>query len=122
VAGLAEAMTLAARCGLDLSLMGEAILASPVASSLIQRKVPLIVGGDFAPAFPLKHMHKDLGLMVDTGHEVMAPLPVTGGMHELFTAARACGYGDQDFAAVFLQLMEMAGLSSKPGPGAPVGG
>jgi 3-hydroxyisobutyrate dehydrogenase-like beta-hydroxyacid dehydrogenase len=122
VAGLAEAMTLAARSGLDLARVGEAILASPVASSLIQRKVPLIVNGDFAAAFPLKHMHKDLGLMLDTGHDILAPLPVTGGMHELFTAARACGHGDQDFAAVFLQLMEMAGLSSKPGSRGPVGG
>ncbi len=112
VAGLAEAMTLGAKAGIDLGLLGEAVLASPVASALVQRKVPLIVSRDFPAAFPLKHMHKDLGLMIDTGHEILAPLPVTSEVHELFSAARACGHADQDFAAVFLQLMEMAGLSS----------
>jgi len=115
VAGLAEAMALGAKSGLDLDLLGQAILASPVASTLVQRKVPLIVGRDFAAAFPLKHMHKDLGLMIDTGHELGVPLPVTGEVHELFTAAKACGHGDQDFAAVFLQLLQMAGLSTNPG-------
>jgi len=115
VVGLAEAMSLGAKSGLDLDLLGQAILDSPVASMLVQRKVPAIVRRDFAPAFPLKHMHKDLGLMIDTGHEKGVPLPVTGEVHELFTAAKACGHGDQDFAAVFLQLLKMAGLSSEPG-------
>lgn len=115
MASLAEAMTLGAKSGLDLALLGEAVLASPVASVLVQRKVPLVVSGQFPPAFPLKHMHKDLGLMIDSGHEIMAPLPVTAEVHELFTAARACGHADEDFAAVFLQLMKVAGLSSNPG-------
>jgi 3-hydroxyisobutyrate dehydrogenase-like beta-hydroxyacid dehydrogenase len=115
MASLAEAMTLAARSGLDLALLGEAILSSPAASALVQRKVPLIVGRDFSPAFPLKHMHKDLGLMLETGHEILAPLPLTAQVHELFTSAKAGGHSDEDFAAVFLQLMDMAGLSSNPG-------
>jgi 3-hydroxyisobutyrate dehydrogenase-like beta-hydroxyacid dehydrogenase len=115
VAGLAEAMALGEKSGLHLGLLGQAILDSPVASMLVQRKVPLMVQKDFAQAFPLKHMHKDLGLMVETGHERGVSLPVTGAMHEVFTAAKACGHGEQDFAAVFVQLLTMAGLRSQPG-------
>lgn len=110
VAGLAEAMALGAKSDLDLGLLGQAILDSPVASMLVQRKVPLMVQKEFAPAFPLKHMHKDLGLMIETGHERGISLPVTGEVHELFTSAKACGHGEEDFAAVFLQLLTMAGL------------
>lgn len=109
VAGLAEAMALGAKSGLHLGLLGQAVLDSPVASALVQRKVPLMVQKEFAPAFPLKHMHKDLGLMIETGHERGVSLPVTGVMHEVFTSARACGHGEKDFAAVFLQLLTMSG-------------
>jgi len=110
VASLAEAMELAAKGGLDLELVGQAILASPVASKLVERKIGPIVGNDFSPAFPLKHMHKDLGLMVGTAHSLGAVLPVTASVHQLFAAAKARGHGDEDFAAVFCQLAEMAGL------------
>ena len=110
VAGLAEAMSLAAKGGLDLEQVGRAILASPVASVLVQRKIGNMVGNDFPAAFPLKHMHKDLGLMVGTAHALGAALPVTASIHQLFSAARARGYGEEDFAAVFRMLAEMAGL------------
>jgi 3-hydroxyisobutyrate dehydrogenase-like beta-hydroxyacid dehydrogenase len=110
VAGLAEAMALGAKSALDLGLLGQAVLDSPVASALVQRKVPLMVQRDYAPAFPLKHMHKDLGLMIETGHEAGVSLPVTGVMHEVFTSAKACGHEEQDFAAVFLQLLTMSGM------------
>jgi 3-hydroxyisobutyrate dehydrogenase-like beta-hydroxyacid dehydrogenase len=110
VASLAEAMELAAKGGLNLGLLGQAIGASPVASKLVERKIGNMVGNDFSPAFPLRHMHKDLGLMVGTAHSLGAVLPVTASVHQLFSAARARGHGDEDFSAVFRQLAEMAGL------------
>ncbi len=110
VAGLAEAMCLADKGGLELGQLGQAILASPVASLLVQRKIGNMVAQDFPAAFPLKHMHKDLGLMVGTAHTLGAALPVTASIHQLFTAARARGYGEEDFAAVFRVLADMAGL------------
>ena len=107
---LAEAMTLAVRGGIEAQKMAEVILASNVSSELIQRKVGSIVSGNFAPAFPLRHMHKDLGLMIDTGHAMMVPLPATAAIHELFTTAMARGRGDQDFMAIYGLLAELAGL------------
>jgi 3-hydroxyisobutyrate dehydrogenase-like beta-hydroxyacid dehydrogenase len=106
---LAEAMCLARGGGVDLEKMGEVIAAAPVASDLIRRKIVSIVGDNYAPSFPLKHMHKDLGLMVATGHALGVPLPATGAIHETFTAARSRGFGDLDAAAVFCLLAELAG-------------
>jgi 3-hydroxyisobutyrate dehydrogenase len=110
VASLAEAMVLAAKGGLDLALMAKAICASPVASMLVQRKVGSMVANDFPAAFPLRHMHKDLGLMVGTSHAIGAPMPATASIHQLYTAARARGLGEEDFAAIFRLLVEMAGM------------
>jgi 3-hydroxyisobutyrate dehydrogenase-like beta-hydroxyacid dehydrogenase len=112
VASLAEAMALAAKSGIELSMMREIILASGVVSNLIQRKADNIVQGDFAPAFSLKHMSKDLGLMMDTAHDKQVSLPVTAAIHQLFVAAQASGYGDEDASAVYRLLAALAGMKS----------
>lgn len=106
---LGEAMALASSGGLDLQKVAEVIVSTPVASDLIKRKIQNIVGDNYAPAFPLKHLHKDLGLMLETGHALGVPLPATGAIHETYTAARSRGYGDMDSMAVFCLLAELAG-------------
>ncbi len=110
VASLAEAMVLAAKGGLDNSVMAEIIRGAAVASPLVDRKLGNILDGRYPAAFPLKHMHKDVGLIVDQAHASGTPLPLTGSAHQLFTAARARGLGEEDLSAVFKLLAEMAGL------------
>ncbi|HET7009688.1 MAG TPA: NAD(P)-dependent oxidoreductase [Anaerolineales bacterium] len=111
---LAEAMALAGSAGVDLGKLSEVIQATAVSSDLIRRKIANILGDNYAPAFPLKHMHKDLGLMLETGHALGVPLPATGAIHESFTAARSRGYGDLDAIAVFCLLAELSGSRAKP--------
>ena len=110
VGSLAEAMTLAAKGGVSLEAMGTIIKSSPIVSNLIERKIGNIVAGDYAPAFPLKHLHKDLGLMTDTAREIGAQLPVTEALYALCSEAMARGLGDLDSAALYRQLASMAGL------------
>jgi 3-hydroxyisobutyrate dehydrogenase-like beta-hydroxyacid dehydrogenase len=105
-------MALAAKGGLNLEQLGGIISTSNLASNLIQRKVPGIVAGNFQAAFPLKHMHKDLGLIVRTGNALGVSLPATGVMHQLFTAARAAGHAEEDFSAIYRLLAGMAGLNA----------
>ena len=106
---LAEAMALAAQGGVATEKLGELIAVTPVISDLLQRKIANIVGDNYAPAFPLKHLHKDLGLMVETGHSLGVPLPSTGAIHETYTAARSRGYADLDGIAVYCLLAEWSG-------------
>jgi 3-hydroxyisobutyrate dehydrogenase-like beta-hydroxyacid dehydrogenase len=107
---LAEAMALAAKGGLDLTLVGEVITSSGINSNLIERKIKRIAAGEYPPAFPLRHMNKDLGLMIDTARQLGLALPATAVNHQLFNAAMARGHADEDFAAIFTLLAEMAGL------------
>jgi 3-hydroxyisobutyrate dehydrogenase-like beta-hydroxyacid dehydrogenase len=109
VESLAEAMALAVRGGLKAETMGQILKVSPILSNLITRKIDTIVGGDFTPAFPLKHMHKDLGLMVGTARAMGARLPVTEANLEAFAGAKGAGLGELDAAAVFRHLVSMAG-------------
>ncbi len=112
VISLAEAMVLAAKAGLDLKQVGEVVTSSGINSKLIERKIDNIVTDNYAPAFPLKHMHKDLGLMVNASIDLDASLPTTGLTHQLYTAARASGFAEEDFAAVFKVLAQMSAVKA----------
>jgi 3-hydroxyisobutyrate dehydrogenase-like beta-hydroxyacid dehydrogenase len=110
VVSLAEAMSLARKGGLELRQLAEALLVGPVSSALIEAKTAKIVKGDFSPAFPLKHMHKDLGLIVRTADALGAAVPASAAVHQLYTAARMRGHAEEDFSAVYKLLTELAGL------------
>jgi 3-hydroxyisobutyrate dehydrogenase-like beta-hydroxyacid dehydrogenase len=110
LAALSEAMLMAAKSGLDLAQVGEIIAASNIASNLITRKVPNIVNQDYKPAFPLKHMHKDLGLIVSAADAVGATIPATSLIHQLFSAAKERGHAEEDASALYRLYAELAGL------------
>lgn len=110
VISLAEAMTLARKAGLDLKQVGDVVISSGINSNLIERKVANLVANDYSPAFPLKHMHKDLGLMVNTSIDLDASLPTTALTHQLYTAARASGFAEEDFAAIYKVLAGMSAV------------
>lgn len=110
LASLCEALALAVKGGLDLSVAGQIISSSGIASNMISRKVSNIVNRDYQPAFPLKLMQKDLGLMTGTANTIGASIPVTALIHQLFTAAKETGHADDDSIALYYLFAEMAGL------------
>ena len=107
---LAEALVMATKAGLDKGQAGQIIASSVLASNLIIRKVPNIVNNDYAPAFSLKHMQKDMGLILRTADDVGVALPASSVIHQLFTAAKVSGYAEEDSSAIFCLLAEMAGI------------
>jgi 3-hydroxyisobutyrate dehydrogenase-like beta-hydroxyacid dehydrogenase len=65
-------------------------------------------------AFLLPMIQKDLKLALDQAEEVGVPLPLTALTQEWMGKARAMGYDEQDFAAVFNVFASMAGLPPAP--------
>ena len=96
--GFIEGMVLAKKAGVDPKLMFEVLDKSAAKAGLISFKAPYIFKRDFEAAFPLKWMHKDIGLMLDSGHELHVPLPSTSLVHQLFGASIARGQGTRIFA------------------------
>ena len=60
--------------------------------------------------FDVRMMQKDLQLALELGRQLEVPLPTTGLTNEFLTAARAMGYAEEDFAALFDVLAHMAGV------------
>lgn len=98
---LSEGMALASGCGLDKDQFLEVLDSGAVSNPMFRLKGPQIAANnEFPPAFPLKHMQKDLRLALRLAEEIAQPLFATATVNELYKSALAAGLGDSDFAAV----------------------
>ncbi|HPF71821.1 MAG TPA: NAD(P)-dependent oxidoreductase [Candidatus Krumholzibacteria bacterium] len=95
-----EGLALADRAGLDAAQLQEVLAAGAVANPMFALKGPLMAAGRDEPAFPLKHMRKDLRLARALGEAVGQRLPTAAAADALFVEALDRGLGDRDFSAV----------------------
>jgi 3-hydroxyisobutyrate dehydrogenase-like beta-hydroxyacid dehydrogenase len=103
-----EGLVLAAKAGLKPQTMMEVIQGSMARASLTDFKAPFIFKGDFTPYFPLKLMHKDLTLALESAYAQNVPMPAAAAVKEVYGAAKAQGKGELDYAAVVTFLEELA--------------
>ncbi len=97
---LCEGLTLGARAGLESADILDVLDAGAMSNPMFRLKGPQIVQDTFPPAFPLKHMQKDLRLALNLGNQLGQALHTTASANELFKTALGMGLGDSDFAAV----------------------
>ena len=100
VAAMAEALALVTRAGLRGEQLIEVMQASMARSGVLDVKSPLMVRGDFKPSFPLRLMHKDLGLMLDLGNQLGVALPATAAAREVYSHVKGQAKEDLDYSAV----------------------
>jgi 3-hydroxyisobutyrate dehydrogenase/2-hydroxy-3-oxopropionate reductase len=103
-----EGMVLATKGGMDPALMLEILDNSAAKSGLINYKAPYVFARNFTTNFSVKWMHKDIGLMLESGQELGVPLLLTGLTRQLFQAAIAAGHGDEDICSTIKVLEEFA--------------
>jgi 3-hydroxyisobutyrate dehydrogenase/2-hydroxy-3-oxopropionate reductase len=58
-------------------------------------------------------MHKDIGLMLDSGKELNVPLPLTSLTRQMFQAAISTGHADEDICSTIKVLEGLAGVEVK---------
>ena len=76
IAAAAEAMALAAKAGADTRAVYEVISASAGNSWMFGNRVPHMLDDDYSPLSAVEIFVKDLGLVLNTGHEHRLPLPL----------------------------------------------
>ena len=108
IATAAEAVALAAKAGADTRVVYDVISASAGNSWMFGNRVPHMLDDDFSPLSAVEIFVKDLGLVLNTGHEQRLPLPMAAAAHQLFLAAAGAGWGKLDDAAV-VKVYEQAG-------------
>ena len=108
-----EGMVLATKGGIDPKLMLDILDNSAAKSGLISYKAPFVFRRDFQPNFSVKWMHKDIGLMLESGKELSVPLLLTSLTNQIFQAAVSEGHGDEDICSTIRVLEELAGVEVK---------
>jgi 3-hydroxyisobutyrate dehydrogenase len=100
VGALAEALALVTGGGVPAERLIEVMQSSMARSPLLDIKAPMILERNYAPSFPLRLMHKDLGLALDLANQLGVPLPATAAAREIYNAVKGAAKEDVDYAAV----------------------
>ena len=102
----AEGLELARQAGLEADELLDVLDEGAIANPMFRLKGPRMAGGDFSPAFPLKHQQKDMRLALQLGEELTQALPTAAAANASFLRALAAGLGDEDFSAVLRAIRE----------------
>jgi 3-hydroxyisobutyrate dehydrogenase len=105
---MSEALVLAAKAGISVDRMLEAVSAGAAGSWALSNLAPRILKRDFAPGFKIGLQQKDLKLALEAGRSARAPLPGTALVHQLYTALEADGLADEGNQALVKALEKLA--------------
>jgi len=109
-----EGMVLSTKGGIEPELMLDILNNSAAKSGLIAFKAPFVFRRDFTTNFSTKWMHKDVGLALGSAQELGLPMPLTSQTEQMFQAAIAEGYGEDDLCATIRVMEHWAGVEVKP--------
>ncbi|HXB56764.1 MAG TPA: NAD(P)-dependent oxidoreductase [Vicinamibacteria bacterium] len=107
--GLCEGILLARKAGVSIETLIEVVMASGYSSPYYAFKGGAIARRDFDTHFSIDLLVKDQTLMLAEAASQRLPLPGLAAIREVFQAARAQGYGQEDIGAVVKALERAAG-------------
>jgi 3-hydroxyisobutyrate dehydrogenase len=97
----AETLAFARRLGLDPAGIIDLLEATPLGSPYAVQKARVMLAGDYAPAFALKHALKDADLAAQAAQASGAELALTSALLPRWRHAAADGHADEDLAAIY---------------------
>ena len=108
MAGVCEAMNLGVQMGIDKKKLADIMNTSTARcwSSDTYNPCPGVMEGvpasrGYEGGFGSALMQKDLGLVMDAGKTMGAPLPMGASAHQLYSFMSAHGAGQKDFGALY---------------------
>ncbi|HEY2505140.1 MAG TPA: NAD(P)-dependent oxidoreductase [Streptosporangiaceae bacterium] len=103
IQGMAEALELADRVGVDAAKLSEAIEGGPLDAPIADAKLNKMQTGDFAPEFPLEWALKDVDLALAAAGGQNG-FPLLAAVSRLWHDAVDAGHGREDISAGYLAL------------------
>jgi 2-hydroxy-3-oxopropionate reductase len=108
IAGISEALVLADRCGVDASVVFEAVKGGLAGSNVLNAKAPMVIAKNFNPGFRIRLHQKDLRNALLTAESKKVALPLTSLVQQILIALMNRGEGDLDHSAIFKFIDDMA--------------
>jgi len=106
--GMAESFILGAKAGVDPAIIFQVLSGGYAQTRVMDVRGPKVLVGDYQPGFKSRFHLKDLNIILRTAQELECPLPVTGLIHELFTAMVVQGRGELDHSGIISVIEDLA--------------
>ncbi len=110
---VSEAMVFAAKSGLPLPTLHEALMGGAASSWMLDVLGQKMIARDFKPAFAVKHQQKDLAIVLATARASGVPLPGVALAHQLLSSLEAQGRGEDGTQALLTVYEELAAAAPK---------
>jgi len=108
---LAEATALGRKGGLDAGVLLDVLADTSVVSPSQKSKFDNIMRGEYPPAFALRLMSKDLGLVLRLAESLSVAMPAAAAARQMDLIAQIRSGGrEEDFSAVIRTLNDLAGV------------
>ena len=111
IVAASEAMTFAAKQGLDLRKVYDVITASAGNSWMFENRMKQVLSGDYAPRSAVEIFVKDLGIVQDMARTARFPAPLSAAALQMFLAASGAGMGREDDSSVARMYAQMSGAT-----------
>ena len=110
IQAVAEALTLAAKAGVDPARVREALLGGLAQSKILEVHGERMLEGRFDPGFRIELHRKDLAIALQVAREEGVALLATAQVAELFNALIAQGDGGRDHSALATLHGQLSGV------------
>ncbi|WP_285768415.1 2-hydroxy-3-oxopropionate reductase [Peribacillus sp. SI8-4] len=110
IAAMSEALVLAAKAGIDVEKMYQAIRGGLAGSAVLDAKVPLILDRNFVAGGRIDINLKDITNVMETAHEIGVPLPLSGQLLEIFHALKVDGKAGDDHGGIVQYYEKLANV------------
>ncbi|MDR7240876.1 2-hydroxy-3-oxopropionate reductase [Neobacillus drentensis] len=113
IAAMSEALVLAAKAGIDIEKMYQAIRGGLAGSAVLDAKVPMILDRNFVAGGSIAINMKDITNVMDTAHEIGVPLPLSSQLLEIFHALKVDGKIKDDHGSIVRYYEKLANVEVK---------
>ncbi|WP_342540778.1 2-hydroxy-3-oxopropionate reductase [Heyndrickxia sp. FSL K6-6286] len=113
IAAMSEALVLAAKAGIDIEKMYQAIRGGLAGSAVLDAKVPLILDRNFVAGGSIAINLKDITNVMNTAHEMGVPLPLSSQLLEIFHALKVDGKEKDDHGSIVRYYEKLANVEVK---------
>ena len=117
ILGISEGLALAAKAGVDVRRVCEAVSGGSGSSWILREWIPdTAFRGDYERRFSLDLMSKDMGLIAGLAADLEVPVAALELAAATFRSAIDAGYGSHDFSVVAALQARAAGTELPGGP------
>lgn len=113
IAAVSEALTLATKAGVNPETVYEAIRGGLAGSKVLDAKGPMMFERRFDPGFRINLHIKDLNNVLETGHDIGSPLPLTASVMEMMQTLKGFNLDHNDHSALVKYYEKLADTEVK---------